>query len=67
MKPQEYRGGPGSRVPWRREKCTGGAREDACPFKADETGENKCEAVLNGACISSKYSITNEMPFLKSR
>ena len=45
----------------------GGAREDACPFKVDETGENKCEAILNGVCISSKYSITNEMPFLKSR
>ena len=38
----------------------GGAREDACPFKVDETGENKCEAILNGVCISSKYSITKK-------
>ena len=60
MVPEAGPHGEGKSVP-------GGTREDACPFKADETGENKYEVILSGVCVSSKYSITNEMPFLKSR
>lgn len=46
--------------PTERGKSVPESQETHVLSRFDETTENKCEAILNGVCISSKYSIAKK-------